>query len=67
AERSLREVELGNEETLVDLYRRQAEFDRTLGRLPAGLEPPLPGPATAAGRRSPRRGDRPKPLREVPR
>jgi cobalt-zinc-cadmium efflux system outer membrane protein len=38
AERSLREAEIGNEQGLVDLYRRQAEYDRALGRLPPGID-----------------------------
>jgi outer membrane protein TolC len=38
AERDLRDTEIGGEQALVDLYRRQAELDRILGRLPPGLE-----------------------------
>ena len=34
AERNLRNVELGYEETLADLGRRRAELDRALGRIP---------------------------------
>jgi len=45
AERSLRDVELGREQAVADLHRRQAELDRALGRLPAGLPPELLDPA----------------------
>jgi cobalt-zinc-cadmium efflux system outer membrane protein len=38
AERDLRDAEIGGEQALVDLYRRQAELDRALGRLPPGLD-----------------------------
>ncbi|HYL05514.1 MAG TPA: TolC family protein [Thermoanaerobaculia bacterium] len=47
AERSLRDVELGREQAVADLHRKQAELDRALGRLPAGLPPELLDPAAA--------------------
>jgi cobalt-zinc-cadmium efflux system outer membrane protein len=52
AERNLREAELGSEQALVDLYRRQTELDRALGRLPAGLDlgPALSAPGASTGR-----------------
>jgi cobalt-zinc-cadmium efflux system outer membrane protein len=57
AERSLRDVELGREQAVADLHREQAELDRAVGRLPAGLpaellEPGGPGaaPRSAEGR-----------------
>ena len=50
AERSLRRAELGYHETLAGLYRRRAELDRALGRLPEGLsEEETPTAAPAAG------------------
>lgn len=52
AERNLREAELGSEQALVDLYRRQTELERALGRLPAGLDlgPALSAPGASTGR-----------------
>jgi outer membrane protein TolC len=49
AERSLRRAELGYHETLAGLYRRRAELDRALGRLPAGLSDETLRVAPAAG------------------
>ncbi|HSF44003.1 MAG TPA: TolC family protein [Thermoanaerobaculia bacterium] len=49
AERSLRRAELGYHETLAGLHRRQAELDRALGRLPAGLSDETLTAAPAAG------------------
>lgn len=46
AERSLRDVEIGREQAVADLHRRQADLDRALGRLPAGLPASLLDPAT---------------------
>ena len=34
AQRNLRDVELGHERALVDLGRRRAEHDRSMGRVP---------------------------------
>jgi cobalt-zinc-cadmium efflux system outer membrane protein len=45
AERSLRDVELGREQAVADLHRKQAELDRAMGRLPAGLPAALLDPA----------------------
>lgn len=45
AERSLRDVELGREQAIADLHRKQAELDRATGRLPAGLPATLLDPA----------------------
>jgi cobalt-zinc-cadmium efflux system outer membrane protein len=52
AERDLRDVEIGGEQALVDLYRRQTELDRVLGRLPPGIEPAGGPPATAPSPRA---------------
>jgi cobalt-zinc-cadmium efflux system outer membrane protein len=48
AERDLRDLEIEGEQALVDLYRRQAELDRVLGRLPPGIEPAGGPPATSS-------------------
>ncbi len=45
AERSLRDVELGREQAIAALHHQQAELDRALGRLPAGLPAALLEPA----------------------
>ncbi|HEY0781422.1 MAG TPA: TolC family protein, partial [Thermoanaerobaculia bacterium] len=47
AERSLRDVELGQAQAVADFYRKQADLDRAVGRLPEGLPPTLLEPATA--------------------
>lgn len=54
AEKNLREAELGDEQALVDLYRRQAELDRAVGRLPPGLDFDLE-PAAGAAAPNPRK------------
>ena len=60
AERSLRDIELGRERAVADLHRREAELDRTLGRLPAGLTAapldPAPPPTAPAPAAQPERG-----------
>ena len=42
SERGLRRAQLGSEEALADLRRRQVELDRALGRLPDGGHPDFP-------------------------
>jgi outer membrane protein TolC len=46
AERSLRDVELGQAQAVADFYRKQADLDRAVGRLPDGLPATLLEPAT---------------------
>lgn len=48
AERAVRRAELGYAEALAGVERRQAELDRAVGRLPAGLDAVLPATAEPA-------------------
>jgi cobalt-zinc-cadmium efflux system outer membrane protein len=45
AERGLRRAELGYEQAVADLRRRQVQLDRAVGRLPEGSHPDFPSPA----------------------
>jgi outer membrane protein, heavy metal efflux system len=49
AERSLLRAQLGREQALADLRRRQVELDRAVGRLPDGSHPDLPISSAANG------------------
>lgn len=56
AERGLRRAQLGYEQAMADLRRRQVELDRAVGRMPEGSHPDLPLQPNSAPTGGPARG-----------